>query len=77
MRELIHEITSSLRNNKLRTALTGFAVSWGIFLLICLLGAGNGLMNSFMGNMEDFISLAVLSRLYAGDSLQSPLLCHP
>ena len=59
MRELLHEIASSLRNNKLRTALTGFAVSWGIFLLIALLGAGNGLMNSFLGNMEDFISQAI------------------
>ena len=54
--EIIHEIASSLRNNKLRTALTGFAVSWGIFLLIVLLGAGNGLMHSFQGNMGDFIS---------------------
>ena len=59
MRELFGEIFSSLRNNKLRTALTGFAVSWGIFLLIALLGAGNGLMNSFMGNMEDFISQSI------------------
>ncbi len=57
--EIIHEIASSLRNNKLRTALTGFAVSWGIFLLIALLGAGNGLMNSFMGNMQDFISESI------------------
>ena len=54
--EIIHEIASSLRNNKLRTALTGFAVSWGIFLLVALLGAGNGLMNSFLGNVQDFIS---------------------
>ncbi len=72
MRELLHEILSSLRNNKLRTALTGFAVSWGIFLLIALLGAGNGLMNSFMGNMEDYISQSVTvegwrtSKPYAG-----------
>ncbi|MBQ3766459.1 MAG: ABC transporter permease [Bacteroidales bacterium] len=72
MRELFHEITSNLRNNKLRTALTGFAVSWGIFLLICLLGAGNGLMNSFLGNMEDFISQTITvegwrtSKPYAG-----------
>ena len=72
MRELIHEIGSTLRNNKLRTALTGFAVSWGIFLLICLLGAGNGLMNSFMGSMEDYISQAIrvegwrTSKPYAG-----------
>ena len=72
MRELFHEIASSLRNNKLRTALTGFAVSWGIFLLIALLGAGNGLMNSFMGNVEDFISQNITvegwrtSKPYAG-----------
>ena len=72
MRELFHEIASNLRNNKLRTALTGFAVSWGIFLLICLLGAGNGLMNSFMGNMADFISQNIsvegwrTSKPYAG-----------
>ena len=72
MRELFHEIASNLRNNKLRTALTGFAVSWGIFLLICLLGAGNGLMNSFMGSMADFISQSIsvegwrTSKPYAG-----------
>ncbi len=70
--EIFHEIASSLRNNKLRTALTGFAVSWGIFLLITLLGAGNGLMNSFIGNLEDFISQSIsiegwtTSKPYAG-----------
>ena len=57
--DIIQEIGSTLRNNKLRTALTGFAVSWGIFLLICLLGAGNGLMNSFMGNMNEYVSQSV------------------
>ncbi len=72
MRELFHEIGSSLRQNKLRTALTGFAVSWGIFLLIALLGAGNGLMNSFMGNMDQFVSQSIMvqgwrtSKPYAG-----------
>ena len=72
MRELFHEIGCSLRQNKLRTALTGFAVSWGIFLLIALLGAGNGLMNSFMGNMDQFVSQSIsvqgwrTSKPYAG-----------
>lgn len=51
MRDLFHEIISTLRQNKMRTALTGFSVAWGIFLLIALLGAGNGVLNALTGNM--------------------------
>ncbi len=48
------EIFHTLRQNKLRTFLTAFGVFWGIFMLIIMLGAGNGLQNAVYSNMGDF-----------------------
>lgn len=47
MFDLIREILQTLRSNRLRTSLTGFAIVWGIFMLIVLLGISRGVYNSF------------------------------
>jgi len=47
------EIMSVLTKNKLRTFLTAFGVIWGVFMLIVMLGAGNGLSNGMSGIFEN------------------------
>ena len=39
------EIFEALGKNKVRTALTGFGVGWGMTMLILMMGAGKGLEN--------------------------------
>ena len=53
MIDLWQEIYGTIKRNKLRTFLTGFAVAWGIFMLIVLLGAGNGIIHAFEQNASE------------------------
>lgn len=53
MIDIWQEIYGTIKRNKLRTFLTGFAVAWGIFMLIVLLGASNGLIHAFEDSASD------------------------
>jgi putative ABC transport system permease protein len=71
-RDIWQEIFHSIRNNKLRTFLTGFSVGWGIFILVLLLASVNGMQNGFTGQFSDdatnsiFIRTGTTSLAYGG-----------
>jgi len=73
--ELFREIGITLRRNKLRTFLTGFSIAWGIFMLMILLGAGNGLKNGVTSNFKSqstnkiTVSAGWISKPVAGKQL--------
>jgi putative ABC transport system permease protein len=48
-----HEVFEVLRRNKLRASLTGSSVAWGIFLLVLLIAAGNGLRHGVEWEFRD------------------------
>ena len=63
---LLAEVWSTSKRNKLRTSLTGFAVAWGIFMLIFLLGAGNGLINAQLQQSTRFLANSM--RVFPGET---------
>jgi putative ABC transport system permease protein len=54
-----HEIYYALRKNPLRTFFTAFGVFWGIFMLIIMMGAGEGLYNGASSDLGDMATNSI------------------
>jgi putative ABC transport system permease protein len=63
------EITLALKRNRRRTLLTGFGVFWGVFMLLFLLGGGNGVKSLLASNFEGF---ATNTTILASDRTTMP-----
>ena len=54
------EILETLSRNKTRSFLTGFGVFWGVFMLVSLIGGGEGLREILSRNFEGFANNAAI-----------------
>ena len=58
--DTFREIGDSLFRNKRRTLLTGFGIFWGLFMLLFLVGGGNGLKQMLSMNFEGFATNTIV-----------------
>ena len=67
------EILNVLTRNKSRTFLTGFGVFWGVFMLVGLVGGGDGLKEILNNNLAGFATTSALERDGSGHSTTTTL----
>jgi len=71
-KDFVQEITEAIKRNRSRSLLTGFGVFWGIFMLLVLMGGGEGIKREITGDLKDFatnsgvIGATVTSKPYKG-----------
>ncbi len=53
-RDIFEEIIITITRNKTRSILTAFGVFWGIFMLVVLMGGGNGMQEMMQSQFEGF-----------------------
>ena len=62
MKDLIEEVKASMQSNRQRIMLTGFAIGWGMFILVTLLGSAGGVQKGiYKGANLDMSQLIALT----------------
>lgn len=62
MKDLIEEVRASMQSNRQRIMLTGFAIGWGMFILVTLLGSAGGIQKGiYKGASLDMAQLITLA----------------
>ncbi|GHS95673.1 ABC transporter ATP-binding protein [Synergistales bacterium] len=64
MKEIIKEVYASIIQHKMRSLLTGFGIAWGMFILIVLLGAGNGFRSGMLNMFSGYASNSIWATGY-------------
>jgi putative ABC transport system permease protein len=59
LEEQLYEVYASIKQHKVRSILTGFGITWGIFILIVLLGAGNGFRSGILNMFSGYASNSI------------------
>ncbi|WP_315106496.1 ABC transporter permease [Capnocytophaga gingivalis] len=57
--ETLREIIHSIRQNKVRSFMSGFGIMWGIFILVLLLGVGKGVEYGVQNQLKSFASKSI------------------
>ena len=57
--ETLREIIHSIKQNKVRTFMSGFGIMWGIFILVLLLGVGKGIEYGVQDLLKSFASKSI------------------
>jgi putative ABC transport system permease protein len=70
--ETLREIYHSIRQNKVRAILSGFGISWGILILVVLLGTGEGFRSSVMNQFSIFAQKSLY--VYGGRTSENTII---
>jgi putative ABC transport system permease protein len=69
-KEVLKEIIASVSQHKMRSILTGFGIAWGMFILILLLGAGNGFRHGMLSLFSGYASNSMWITGFVTDEAQ-------